>query len=206
MPRGFGGSAPPRPPPPSGPSPARESSNTFTQEAQKQNNSPSKEKILQQEIERLNKKVSEMESSMMLLRDMNENLTTYNKKVVNRNAELEKQADELSKQLQWLVSGQATPEAPRQSPPGVVHPSSRPTSSPSQPKQKPPRPTQTQTRQMMALWDYKGDQEGDLQFKEGDVINDVKPSSLGSDWLQGKCNGKRGVFPATYVTELVASL
>lgn len=58
----------------------------------------------------------------------------------------------------------------------------------------------------MALWDYKGDQEGDLQFKEGDVINEVKPSSLGSDWLQGKCNGKRGVFPATYVTELVASL
>ena len=36
---------------------------------------------------------------MMLLRDMNENLTTYNKKVVTRNAELEKQADELSKQV-----------------------------------------------------------------------------------------------------------
>ena len=59
---------------------------------------------------------------------------------------------------------------------------------------------------MMALWDYKSDQNGDLQFKEGDVISDVKPTSLGADWLQGKCNGRQGVFPANFVTEMVASL
>ena len=58
-----------------------------------------KEGILQQEVDRLNKKVSEMEASMMLLRDLNANLTTYNEKVVTRNVVLEKQADELSKQV-----------------------------------------------------------------------------------------------------------
>ena len=58
-----------------------------------------KDRILQQEVDRLNKKVSDMEASMMLLRDLNSNLTTYNEKVVTRNAELEKQADELSKQV-----------------------------------------------------------------------------------------------------------
>ena len=36
---------------------------------------------------------------MMILRDLNSNLTTYNEKVVTRNAELEKQADELSNQV-----------------------------------------------------------------------------------------------------------
>jgi len=58
-----------------------------------------KDRILQQEVDRLNKKVSDMEASMMLLRDLNSNLTTYNEKVVTRNAELEKQADEMSKQV-----------------------------------------------------------------------------------------------------------
>jgi hypothetical protein len=40
-----------------------------------------------------------MEASMMILRDLNANLTIYNEKVVTRNAELEKQADELSSQV-----------------------------------------------------------------------------------------------------------
>jgi hypothetical protein len=101
-------------------------------------------------------------------------------------------------QLQWLVSSStSTPEA------APIPPSSREKSSSGQ-KQKAPRPKAPVC--MMALWDYKSDQNGDLQFKEGDVISDVKPTSLGADWLQGKCNGRRGVFPANFVTEMVASL
>ena len=100
--------------------------------------------------------------------------------------------------LQWLVSSStSTPEA------APIPPSSREKSS-SGKKQKAPQPQASVC--MMALWDYKSDQNGDLQFKEGDVISDVKPTSLGADWLQGKCNGRRGVFPANFVTEMVASL
>ncbi|CBY10408.1 unnamed protein product [Oikopleura dioica] len=205
LPQGFGGSAPPRPPPPSGATPPHKNSHQYphpqqdpTPNYQEPSQNMTKDRILQQEVDRLNKKVSDMEASMMLLRDLNSNLTTYNEKVVTRNAELEKQADELSKQLLWLVtSSTSTREA------APIPPSERSRSSSGQ-KQKAPRPQAPVC--MMALWDYKSDQNGDLQFKEGDVISDVKPTSLGSDWLQGKCNGRHGVFPANFVTEMVASL
>lgn len=208
MPQGFGGSAPPRPPPPSGATSPHKNTHRQQQHQPHPQQGPtpnyqesqnlSKERIMQQEIDRLNKKVSDMESSMMILRDLNANLTTYNEKVVTRNAELEKQADELSKQLQWLISSStSTPE----SAPGVIPPSSQTNSSPGK-KLKAPKPPVC----MMALWDYKSNQNGDLQFKEGDVISDVKPTSLGVDWLQGKCNGRQGVFPANFVTEMMASL
>ena len=109
---GYGGNAPPRPPPPSGASPPHKNPHqqrqqqphphpqqSATQNYQEPSQNLTKERILQQEVDRLNKKIGEMEASMMILRDLNSNLTTYNEKVVTRNAELEKQSDELSNQV-----------------------------------------------------------------------------------------------------------
>jgi len=47
------------------------------------------------------------------------------------------------------------------------------------------------------LFDYDG-QEGDLSFKEGDVITIMKQEE-DSEWWEGLFNGTHGMFPANYV-------
>lgn len=51
----------------------------------------------------------------------------------------------------------------------------------------------------IALYDYRSDEIGDLQFDEGDKILII---SCEGDWWKGNCKGKSGTFPANYV-ELV---
>lgn len=50
-----------------------------------------------------------------------------------------------------------------------------------------------------ALYDFEGQNEGDLVFREGDRILIVKRTGSVDDWWEGELKGVRGVFPANYV-------
>jgi len=49
-----------------------------------------------------------------------------------------------------------------------------------------------------ALYDYEGEKEGDLPFKEGEIIA-VLDDSDPSGWWQGSLNGVTGFFPSNFV-------
>ncbi|XP_057655818.1 E3 ubiquitin-protein ligase SH3RF1 isoform X1 [Diorhabda carinulata] len=48
-----------------------------------------------------------------------------------------------------------------------------------------------------AIYDYIAKEAGDLNFKRGDVI--ILKKRIDSNWYQGECGGKQGVFPLSYV-------
>ncbi|AET38446.1 SYLF and SH3 domain-containing protein Ecym_2747 [Eremothecium cymbalariae DBVPG len=58
------------------------------------------------------------------------------------------------------------------------------------------------TPKAVALYTFKGEQDGDLPFRTGDVIAILKKSNSQDDWWTGRVNGQEGIFPANYV-ELV---
>jgi len=49
-----------------------------------------------------------------------------------------------------------------------------------------------------ALYDFAGEQDGDLPFYAGEVIFVTKDDD-GSGWLTGELNGRSGIFPTSYV-------
>ncbi len=51
--------------------------------------------------------------------------------------------------------------------------------------------------QVTALYDFAGDNEGELGFKAGDSIALIDWAD--SEWWKGELNGQQGVFPASYV-------
>ncbi|KAJ2519480.1 hypothetical protein GGI11_001675 [Coemansia sp. RSA 2049] len=54
---------------------------------------------------------------------------------------------------------------------------------------------------VVALYDFDGEQDGDLSFKRHDLITVVGMSET-EDWWIGTCNGRRGVFPSNYVSRV----
>lgn len=50
-----------------------------------------------------------------------------------------------------------------------------------------------------AIHDYSSENREDLSFKSGDEIKIVE--RINADWLMGECNGKRGLFPASFVQD-----
>ncbi|PNS19486.1 hypothetical protein CAC42_7330 [Sphaceloma murrayae] len=72
-------------------------------------------------------------------------------------------------------------------------------------KKKPPPPpvkrrtTATQELYVTALYDFPGQGDGDLAFKEGDQIKVLKKSESTDDWWLGSLRGQSGSFPANYV-------
>lgn len=74
-------------------------------------------------------------------------------------------------------------------------------------KKKPPPPvpvkrlgSSQQAQFVTALYDFEGQAEGDLAFREGDRIRIVKKTESVDDWWDGEINGVKGCFPANYVT------
>jgi len=52
--------------------------------------------------------------------------------------------------------------------------------------------------QCRALYDYQGENEGDLSFAEGDIINLIDQSNP-DGWWEGEINGRQGFFPSNFV-------
>ncbi|QID79866.1 Protein ysc84 [Saccharomyces pastorianus] len=59
--------------------------------------------------------------------------------------------------------------------------------------------TNSATPTAVVLYNFAGEQPGDLAFKKGDVITILKKSDSQNDWWTGRTNGKEGIFPANYV-------
>ncbi|XP_029004492.1 neutrophil cytosol factor 2 [Betta splendens] len=53
---------------------------------------------------------------------------------------------------------------------------------------------------LVALHSYKSSNPEDLSFDEGDTITML--SRVNQDWLEGKCKGNTGIFPASFVQEV----
>ncbi|OQU99760.1 BAR domain-containing protein [Cladophialophora immunda] len=62
----------------------------------------------------------------------------------------------------------------------------------------PPRLPSQQTIFVTALYDFDGQSEGDLAFREGDRIRVIKKTESTDDWWQGELRGMKGPFPANY--------
>jgi hypothetical protein len=70
-------------------------------------------------------------------------------------------------------------------------------------KKKPPPPppkrmASQQFEYVTALYDFEGQNAGDLAFKEGDRIRIVKKTGSTQDWWEGELRGAKGAFPANY--------
>ncbi|ORX45281.1 DUF500-domain-containing protein [Hesseltinella vesiculosa] len=53
-----------------------------------------------------------------------------------------------------------------------------------------------------ALFNFAGEQGGDLPFKKGDIITITKKTETQQDWWTGQLNGNQGIFPANFVEML----
>jgi len=69
---------------------------------------------------------------------------------------------------------------------------------PQQSNQEEPQEQSQSTSLVRALYDYDAENEGDLSFKEGDMIN-ILDKSDPSGWWQGEVNGNVGFFPSNFV-------
>jgi len=58
---------------------------------------------------------------------------------------------------------------------------------------KPKMPQRAPQLQAVALYDFAGEQSGDLGFRKDDIIIIVKKSESTNDWWTGRLNGQEGV-------------
>ena len=72
-------------------------------------------------------------------------------------------------------------------------------------KKKPPPPPPPPKRNfsqqgtwVAAIYDFAGQSQGDLVFKEGDRIRVLKKTGSTDDWWEGELQGIKGSFPANY--------
>ena len=63
----------------------------------------------------------------------------------------------------------------------------------------PPRKPSESFIFVTALYDFSGQGDGDLIFREGDRIKVVKKTESTDDWWTGELRGVKGAFPANYV-------
>ncbi|XP_062990697.1 neutrophil cytosol factor 2 [Elgaria multicarinata webbii] len=57
----------------------------------------------------------------------------------------------------------------------------------------------TEANQVVARYTYEASQPEDLEFQKGDTI--LVLAKVNDEWLEGKCNGKVGIFPKAFVEE-----
>lgn len=71
-------------------------------------------------------------------------------------------------------------------------------------KKKPPPPPPTKRKNsaqglwVTALYEFAGQGQGDLVFREGDRIKVIKKTESTDDWWEGELKGVQGSFPANY--------
>ncbi|KAF2732083.1 hypothetical protein EJ04DRAFT_554292 [Polyplosphaeria fusca] len=70
-------------------------------------------------------------------------------------------------------------------------------------KKKPPPPPPKKigsfhSEYVTAMYDFDGQGDGDLVFREGDRIKVVKKTNSSQDWWEGELRGVKGSFPANY--------
>ena len=53
-----------------------------------------------------------------------------------------------------------------------------------------------------ALYDFDAESDGEISFREGDVIQLV--SQVDENWYEGTAHGRTGYFPISYVKVVVA--
>ncbi|KAL3053279.1 hypothetical protein OYC64_005755 [Pagothenia borchgrevinki] len=63
-----------------------------------------------------------------------------------------------------------------------------------------PPPQRASTLQVKALYDFNAEEEDELGFNTGEIIEVLDRSDL--SWWRGKLRGKSGLFPANYTTQL----
>jgi amphiphysin len=51
---------------------------------------------------------------------------------------------------------------------------------------------------VLALYDFSGQEQGDLCFQKGDRIEVIERKVDANDWWTGKFNGKSGQFPGIF--------
>ena len=84
---------------------------------------------------------------------------------------------------------------------GIVSPSvAAPLPNAAAPEVPPPRRKPPQRKEVRALYDYDAQESDELSFKENDIIEML--DDLGTDWWNGKLNGKTGLVPKTYAVEV----
>jgi len=71
-------------------------------------------------------------------------------------------------------------------------------------KKKPPPPPPKRLPSAQGIWvtalyDFQGQGQGDLIFREGDRIKVLKKTDSTDDWWEGELRGTQGAFPANYV-------
>lgn len=73
-------------------------------------------------------------------------------------------------------------------------------------KKKPPPPppmkrgvSKQREQFVTAIYEFAGQEQGDLSFREGDKIKVIKKTESTDDWWDGELNGVKGRFPANYV-------
>ncbi|EDR23060.1 bridging integrator, putative [Entamoeba dispar SAW760] len=64
---------------------------------------------------------------------------------------------------------------------------------------RPPPPPPTRKEQVRCEYEYQAQEEGELSFKEGDIITVLKKEG---DWWLGELKGQQGYFPYNYVCPL----
>jgi signal transducing adaptor molecule len=52
-------------------------------------------------------------------------------------------------------------------------------------------------KRVKALYDFEPNEEGELPFKEGDIIRVI--DSVYQDWWKGELRGQIGIFPVNYI-------
>jgi len=62
----------------------------------------------------------------------------------------------------------------------------------------PPKRIQNSSLYAKALYSFAGEGQGDLCFREGDMIKVVKKTDSTDDWWEGELRGIKGSFPANY--------
>ncbi|KPM03685.1 endophilin-A-like protein [Sarcoptes scabiei] len=62
-------------------------------------------------------------------------------------------------------------------------------------------PTDVRGPSCQALYDFDAENENEISFKEGDIIQLV--SQVDDNWYEGNLNGRNGLFPVSYVQVLV---